>query len=137
VSPHGTGSSRGWKECISAPATLMRLAAGAGREAQERTSIVHEAVHIVTAHSSRTAASVRAESRVLDPVRMSAKPGAQVACANVPNPRVRTGLPPVVAGNAPSGLNSSDIVHPASTTVCRFPAEESQISTFSPSHSGR
>ena len=40
VSPHGTDSSRGWKEGISAPATLMRLAAGAGREAQERTSIV-------------------------------------------------------------------------------------------------
>jgi hypothetical protein len=47
VSPHGTDSSRGWDEGISAPATLMRLAAGAGREAQERTSIVHEAVNIV------------------------------------------------------------------------------------------
>jgi hypothetical protein len=44
VSPHGTESSRGWKEDISAPATLMRLAAGAGREAQERTSIVQRAV---------------------------------------------------------------------------------------------
>ena len=43
VSPHGTDSSRGWKEGVSTPATLMRLAAGAGREAQERTSIVHEA----------------------------------------------------------------------------------------------
>ena len=48
VSPHGTDSSRGWKEGISAPATLMRLAAGAGREAQERTSIVHEAVDETT-----------------------------------------------------------------------------------------
>ena len=43
VSPHGTDSSRGWKEGVSTPATLMRLAAGAGREAQERTFIVHEA----------------------------------------------------------------------------------------------
>ena len=43
MSPHGTDSSRGWKEGISAPATLMRLAAGAGREAQERTSIVRQA----------------------------------------------------------------------------------------------
>jgi hypothetical protein len=57
ASPHGTDSSRGWKEGISAPATLMRLAAGAGREAQERTSIVHEAVNTVAAHSSRTAAN--------------------------------------------------------------------------------
>lgn len=40
VSPRGTDSSRGWNEGISAPATLMRLAAGAGRKAQERTSIV-------------------------------------------------------------------------------------------------
>jgi hypothetical protein len=42
VSPRGTDSSRGWNEGISAPATLMRLAAGAGREAQERTFIVYE-----------------------------------------------------------------------------------------------
>jgi hypothetical protein len=41
MSPLGTDSSRGWKEGISPPATLMRLAAGAGREAQERTFIVH------------------------------------------------------------------------------------------------
>jgi hypothetical protein len=47
VSPHGTDSSRGWKEGISAPATLMRLAAGAGREAQERSSIVHETLRVL------------------------------------------------------------------------------------------
>ena len=41
VSPHGTDSSRDWRG-ISAPATLMRLAAGAGREAQERKSIVRQ-----------------------------------------------------------------------------------------------
>jgi len=48
VSPRGTDSSRDWKENISAPATLMRLAAGAGREAQERTFIVYEASYKVT-----------------------------------------------------------------------------------------
>ena len=41
VSPHGTDSSRDWRR-NSAPATLMRLAAGAGREAQERKSIVRQ-----------------------------------------------------------------------------------------------
>ena len=40
VSPHGTDSSRDWKEVIFAPAALMRLAAGAGREAQERIFII-------------------------------------------------------------------------------------------------
>jgi hypothetical protein len=39
VSPHGTDSSRDWKKAAS-PATLMRLAAGAGREAQERIFII-------------------------------------------------------------------------------------------------
>jgi hypothetical protein len=43
VSPHGTDSSRDWKEGIFAPATLMRLAAGAGREAQERIFIIQDA----------------------------------------------------------------------------------------------
>jgi hypothetical protein len=55
-------SSRGWNEGISAPATLMRLAAGAGREAQERTSIVHEAVNTLL----RTLARVRTNRQRVD-----------------------------------------------------------------------
>ncbi len=57
LSPHGTDSSRGWKESISTPATLMRLAAGAGREAQERISIVHETPGYSSDQSVRSAAS--------------------------------------------------------------------------------
>ena len=43
MSPRGTDSGRDWEEDIFAPATLMRLAAGAGREAQERTFIIRDA----------------------------------------------------------------------------------------------
>ena len=65
-------SNRGWKEGISAPATLMRLAAGAGREAQERISIVHALLHSTKGHLDLpfvpTASTIGGQIQAIHPI---------------------------------------------------------------------
>jgi hypothetical protein len=51
VSPRCTESSQAGKKAIFAPATLMRLSAGAGREAQERIPIIQDASALTTGRS--------------------------------------------------------------------------------------